>query len=123
MQSSRPLKTSWLVTWEWMGDHARIEKGKEIVAVFNYTWSGERVRLLVEQLYLSFGNSVWDMIKVARNKRGNPYPAEFENVNGVPWHGSIRCGHNPSLHARLVRNLHVILHDDGSQEYHWEEIS
>lgn len=99
-----------------------MEKEKKIVAVLNYRWTGKRVRSLVEQLYLSFGHSIWDMIKVAGNRRENPYPAEFETIEGVPWQCSIHCGHNPSLHARLVHNLCVVVRDDGSSEQTWEEI-
>jgi hypothetical protein len=121
MQARSPLKTAWLVTWEWSGDHARVEEEKRIVAVLNYRWTGERVRFLVEHLYLSFGQSVWEMVAVARNKRGNTYPAEFDTINGVRWQGSIRCGHNPSLHARLVHNLRVVVHDDGSLKTTWDE--
>jgi len=57
----------------------------------------------------------------ARNKRGNPYPAEFESIDGIRWQGSIHCGHNPSLHARLVHNLRVVVHDDGSLATTWDE--
>lgn len=121
MQARSPLKTAWLVTWEWIGDHARVEEEKRIVAVLNYRWTGERVRFLVEHLYLSLGQSVWEMVSVARNKRGNTYPAEFDTINGVRWQGSIHCGHNPSLHARLVHNLRVVVHDDGSLETTWDE--
>ena len=121
MQSKPPLKMAWLVTWEWTGDHARVKKEKEIVAVLNYRWRGQKVRSLVEQLYLSFEQSVWEMITVAHNRRGNTYPAEFETIEGVHWRESIRCGHNPSLYARLVHNLRVVISDDGSLETTWEE--
>ncbi len=121
MQSRPPLKTAWLVTWEWSGDHARVDKEKKIVAVLNYRWTGERVRSLVEHLYLSFEQGVWEMIAVARNKRRNPYPAEFETINGIYWRDSIRCGHNPSLYARLVHNLRVVVSDDGKLQTTWDE--
>lgn len=122
MQSLGPLKTAWLVTWVGTEPHARVEKEKQIVAVLNYRWTGERVRSLVEQLYLSSENSVWEMIKAARNRRENPYPAEFERFQGIPWRDSIHCGHNPSLHARKVRNLRVVVLEDGSSKPDWDEI-
>ena len=121
MQSKPPLKTAWQVTWEWSGDHARVEKERSIVAVLNYRWTGERVRSLVEHLYLSYEKSVWEMVAVARNKHVNPYPAEFEFVEGIRCQRLIRCGHNPSLYARLVHNLRVVAHDDGKLETTWDE--
>ena len=116
MQTTRSLKSAWLVTWEWVGDHARVDEEKKLVAVFNYRWSGKKVFDLVEQLYIALEYGLWDKIGVARNKRSNPYPAEL----GAK--GEVHCGHNPSLRARRVRNFRVVVNDDGTHQKSWEEI-
>ena len=122
MQSTRPLKTAWLITWEWAGDHARVDEEKKVVAVLNYRWTGKKVRDLVEQLYIAFEYSDLDKAGVAQNKCSNPYPAKFGTLNNIPWQGEVDCGHNPWLHARRVRNFHVVVNDDGTHQTRWDEI-
>jgi hypothetical protein len=41
---------AWLVTWEWAGDHAK--RTDKVVAIFGPRLGGERVRELVEFLYV-----------------------------------------------------------------------
>lgn len=115
MQTTRPLRSAWLVTWEWAGDHARVDEEKKVVTVLNYRWSGEKVRDLVEQLYIALEYSPWDKAGVAQNKRRNPYPAELAR-------GEVHCGHNPWLRGRMVRNFQVIISDDGTHQTTWDEI-
>jgi hypothetical protein len=123
MQSTRILKTAWLITWEWAGDHARVDEAKRVAAVLNYRWGGDKVRELVEQLYAAIEYNAWDKAGVAQNNRSNPYPARFGNLdNNIPWLGEVHCGHNPWLHARRVRNFQVVIEDDGTKQTRWEEI-
>lgn len=117
-----PLRTCWVVTWEWMGNHARVEEDKKVVAILNYRWPAGRVRDLVEQLYASISYGPWDKVRVARNRRSNPYPAEFRRIRGVPWEGQILCGDNPWLYARRVRNLKAVAPRQGTSHAIWEEI-
>lgn len=57
----------------------------------------------------------------AKNRTFNPYPAEFERVNGVTWEGQITCGHNPWLFARLVDNLANTGEPDDEATVVWTE--
>jgi hypothetical protein len=95
------LRSAWLVTWEWSGDHARVED--PVVALFNYRWPGETVRLVVEQIYSALKHSISDKFAVARNRKNTPYPAQARDIDGVPWLGEISCGNNPWLRARSLR--------------------
>ena len=122
MHTTRPLKSAWLVTWEWIGDHAHVEESEKIVAVLNYRWSSEKVRDLVEQLYAAFKYGPSDKAAVAHNKKTNPYCAKFGSISGVPWGGEVMCGHNPWLYARSVKNFRVKVRDDGTQQCLWEEV-
>jgi hypothetical protein len=61
------LRSAWLVTWEWSGDHARVED--PVVALFNRPWDGKAVRLIVEQLYSALKYSISDKFAVARNRK------------------------------------------------------
>jgi len=115
--------TTWLITWDWIGDHARMDEGKKVVAVLNYRLGSNEVRELVEQLYMASEYSDREKIEIALNMRPNPYVAEFEKINGVPRHGEVRCGHNPHLYARKVRNLRVVVNDEGLEQALWDEMS
>jgi hypothetical protein len=43
------MKT-WLVTWKWAGNHAKVEN--PIAAILSFRLSGKRVREIVEQIYV-----------------------------------------------------------------------
>ncbi len=40
---------AWLITWEWRGDHARVEN--DVATILNYRLRGTTVRSIVELLY------------------------------------------------------------------------
>ena len=105
MQSTRPLRSAWLVTWEGVGNHAAVDEDKKIIAILNYRWTGERVREFVEQFHIATTSNPWDKSALAYDKRSNPYPALFGTIQGIPWSGEVFCGHNPWIYARKVKNL------------------
>jgi hypothetical protein len=120
-QSNRRKRgiTAWLVTWDHIGDHAK--PPTRIAAILNPRWSSERVREIVEILYVNSNYCPSERIGYAKNKSFNPYPAEFDRLRGVPWLGRIFCGHNPFLYARVVDNL--VAPDEGFDETQvtWDE--
>lgn len=112
----RAQMKAWLVTWEWLGDHAK--RDEVLAGVFNPRWGAERVRELVEFIYAQ-EYSLGERANLARG-RANPYPAEFGTLGGKPWSGEIYCGHNPFLRARLVDSL-SIERVDGKEKATWQE--
>ena len=122
MKTSSPLKSAWLITWEAAGEHARVNDEKKVVAVLNYRWTGRKVREFVEQLYASLEYSPSDKVRVARKSLDNPYPAQFGQAGGAPWPAEVLCGHNPWLRARCVKNLRVVVGDDGVHHLEWDEL-
>jgi hypothetical protein len=101
---------AWLVTWEWCGDAKRDQK---VAAIFRPQLSSERIRELVEFLYLRSEYSVAEQIRYTVHPKQNPYRARFGTLDGIPWTGDIQCGHNPWLFARLVDELTVGQLPDG----------
>ena len=110
---------AWLVTWEWNGDHAKVDN--PIVAIINPRKSARRVLELVEQLYVINTFSFEEQMGYANNRKFNPYPAQFGNVEGIQWEGQIFCGHNPWLFARKVSNLHTESWKSGEGKLVWDE--
>ena len=98
-------KKAWLVTWEWSGDHVRVEQ--RIVAIFRPQLSGHRVLELVAHIYAVLKYTPRERLASALNPKANPHPAQFGQVdNGEgTWTGEVICGHNPWLRARLVDDL------------------
>lgn len=109
--------SAWLVTWE---STSPLDRNK-IVAVFRPQLAAEKIRQIVEALYSSSVYTDREKIRWALKSKENPYPAEFDRINGVPWQGRIHCGHNPYLFARLVDELRVESREDGSEETVWDE--
>jgi hypothetical protein len=116
---NRKMK-AWLVTWEWVGDHAK--RDEKIAAIFNPRFSAQHVRELVEFIYLSSEYSLSERMDCARNRSHNRYPARFgQTPEGVPWWGEIDCGHNPFLWARMVDDFMVETDEDGKEKPSWKE--
>ncbi len=111
--------TAWLVTWAWIGDHAKREN--EIVTVLSRRLSPERVSEILEILYGNEYYNLEERVSFAKNRKSNPYPAQYDDIGGIPWRDRILCGHNPFLVARLVDNLYVTRDADGREYLKWEE--
>lgn len=109
---------AWLVTWEWSGDHAG--RDDKVAAILNPRLRSERVRQIVEFVYLS-QYCLSERIAFMVHPEKNPYPAKLLNVEGLPWEGEIHCGYNPFLRARLVDDLVVRCSDDGKEVPSWKE--
>ncbi len=69
----------------------------------------------MEQLYLVDNATSDEKINYAKNKEF-AYLAYYDNINGVPWHSSILCGHNPYLWGRMVANVRIV-----NDRLEWEE--
>jgi hypothetical protein len=111
---------AWLVTWEWCGTHAK--RADKIAAVFSPRLGAERIRALVEFLYMQDQYTVGERMAFVLRNRPNPYPAEFGSApDGVPWTGQVSCGHNPFLQARLADDLSVECDLDGNEKVTWKE--
>jgi hypothetical protein len=122
MQSSTKHKkgiSAWLITWEYAGEHAKPER--KIAAILNPRWSSDHVREYMELLYTSLCYTISERIAYAKNRSFNPYPAEYQRENGIPWQGQITCGHNPWLFARLVDDLAAKGDPDEEEQVQWSE--
>src|SRR5258708_6583564 len=116
MEKTRTFKKAWIIKWS----SFRSLADNKVIAILNSRISSERIQKTVQQLYISFKYSPLDMI----NHFNDPPPILFaESKNGFRWLYSFSCGEDdPFLDARLVRNLYVVLADDGSEKVRWEEI-
>jgi len=116
------MRSAWLITWSWIGDHAAVPEDEMVVAIVNYRRNGQYVKDLVENIYIERTSSPTEKLAYAKDRKSNPYPARYGNIGGVPWHGRIFCGHNPYLYARLVDNLRVVT-SRGKEKLSWDERS
>ena len=110
---------AWLVTWEGSGNHEELEK--PVVVILSWRYSPERVRKLVEQMYINHTATIGKQLAFAKNKKRNPYPAYYDTYRGANVTWQIFCGHNPWLHARLVEELHLEGNDYEKQKLSWIE--
>ena len=120
MRTRRPPKIkAWLVTWDWVGDHTK--RHNKVAAILNPRLSAHRVREFVELFYINTCYSLSERTAYVANKKNNPYPAEFMDINGVPWMGAIHCGDNPWLYARRVNDLVIGRDGRGKEIAIWKE--
>lgn len=110
---------AWLITWEWAGDHAKVKN--PIASIMNSRISGERMREIVEQIYVNERYSLSERAAYAKNKKSNPYPAYFGTFKGVHCLWEVYCGHNPYLYARLVSDLKIEEDRNGKEVISYKE--
>jgi hypothetical protein len=110
---------AWLITWEWCGDHAKVKN--QIAAILNYRLPGKKVKEIIELIYVNTYYSFRERLAYAKNKKDNPYPATFDKINGISWTGSITCGHNPYIYARIVDDLKVTKDKNEQESLSWKE--
>jgi hypothetical protein len=117
MTRSRRRKgiAAWLVTWEALGPRAEAEIKDPVAAVLDPRLPGRRVTEIMELLYANAFYDLDERLDLVRRKHGNPYPAQFDVIDGAMWEGHITCGAHPFLEARRVDGLRVE-RDGGGQQ-------
>jgi len=111
---------AWLVTWEGSGNHAELES--PVAAILSWRYSPERVRRLVEQMYINQTSTIGEQMIYAKNKKKNPYPAYHTTTSkGAEISWQIFCGPNPYLHARFVEDLRLEEDENKRQRLSWRE--
>ncbi len=98
---------AWLITWEWLGDHAAVED--RIAAILQPRLSQRIVGEIVECLYAIHTYSPAELAYYAKRPKENPYPAQWDN-------GFCFCGHNPSLTASYVHGLIITKDSESGHE-------
>jgi len=96
---------AWIIIWQWMGDHAAMEK--PLVKIVSARCSPETVRQYVQFYYSSTIYSPDEQMRHSRYNKPEepPYIAEYERLSGVRYQGRITCGHNPYLEAFIADNI------------------
>ncbi len=104
--------SAWLVTWEWIGNHAK--RKDKIAAVLNWRLTRERVAEIIEMIYANEYYTLEERVAFAKDRKLNPYQAQYAA-------GRISCGHNPFLEARLVDNVYVTKDFEGCEQLMWQD--
>jgi hypothetical protein len=111
---------AWIVTWEWIGDHAA--RSPKIVSVLSPRLGARTVQDYIERLYADLHYSLEERARIAKTPTSNPYRAEFIRLQSGPrFEGRIECGHNPWLYGRLVDDLKVERDEAGTEHATWAE--
>lgn len=118
---TKPLKSAWLLTWEWIGENKRPPCGEKVLALLSGRWSPVRVSELVEQFYVALTSDPAGKLSIARNRTANPYPIMYGNVGGIPVADQMHVGHNPWIGARRVRNVRLAT-VNGQDQLVWDEV-
>jgi hypothetical protein len=111
-----PLKATkvWLITREFTDGRAG-----DVVTFISGRKSSGTVMELMEQLYLGNECTTYEKLHYTKNKKNNPYPAEYHRRNGIPYSGLMFCGLDPFYKARKVENVVVDIEGISC----WDELS
>ncbi len=99
------LKCAWVVTWFGSNTHTRPP-----IAVLDYRLGYRSVRDIVQLLFAVHQYTPEEQMRYVKSPKDNPYPAM------VSLFQRVTCGHNPSLFARQVSDLHM-----EGEELKWTE--
>ena len=103
----RYKQKAWLLTWEWIGEHAAVED--RVAGILRPRISRKKITEIVEYIYAFHVYSLSELAHYAKRPNDNPYKAQWEN-------GCCYCGHHPSLHANYVHDLVVVEDPDSGLE-------
>lgn len=117
----KKIKSAWLITWEWFGEHVKVDNEKRIVSIVNYRKSHKYIYDLVGDLYTSHTTSVSEKLAFAADNKKTVYPPYYLVKNGITYADIIHCGDNPFLYARRVQNL-MIDEKSPDKALTWEEL-
>lgn len=109
-------KRAWLVRWESTEEPVQEQS---IIAIFDSRKSSDFVADFVQQFYISHTCSIEEKVHYSSHSKEFPYQVEYERVRGAPWLGSMSCGHNPFITARVVEHLSLATSKDGATSLHW----
>jgi len=112
------LRSAWLITWERVGT---VITKRKIAAIFDSRLAPETVRKRVESMYLNRSPFISDRISYIKHRANNPYPAEYDSVNGISNISRIHCGASPWLFARRVDDLCVRVDKSNREFITWTE--
>ena len=115
---SSKIKRAWLITWEWVGESAKVDD--KVLAIMDYRLSYNTMRDYVERLYIIHFYTYFEQIDFAKYRSKNLYPARIVTDNHKRC-GKITCGHNPYLLARFAYNLHTYMDENGIEYLSWDE--
>ncbi len=91
---------AWLLTWEWIGDHAAVED--RIAGILRPRLSRDVVGEIVETMYSVHVGYISELVYWSRRPQEKPYKAKWDQNQCHCF-----CGGNPSLHAKYVHHLKV----------------
>lgn len=112
---------AWLITWQWFGNHAKVDD--PLVTVFSARKPAKSIAEFVETLYLMTSCTAEGLAYFLNRANKIPYKAvEGEIINGIPHGDRIRCGHNPWIYARKVSKLTIEINKGkGTEIISWQE--
>jgi hypothetical protein len=105
--------SAWIVTWDWSGDHAAMDR-PEILAFFPPSTDIGFIRQFVENLLAEKTFTLDERVHWTANPDVRPYKATVEK-------GHVHCGHNPMLFARIVDDLAIMQEESGKLVGAWKE--
>jgi hypothetical protein len=118
-RAARGVK-AWVLHWEVRpGGPAPIAQDGEVVAILSSRMGVEKVKEVLERLYMQRAFSLAELVMFRRSGSG-PYPVHSNvYVHGIEVSGlGYECGHNPVLIARLAERVRAISED----VIEWEEV-
>lgn len=113
-------KKAWLITWEYKEQKAF--SSDNLISIFDSHIGCERIANFIEQYYMANKFTLENKFFFSFRKNLNPYPVVYSRTNdGIQYVGDMKCGENPYIHARVVKNLNIIKNGN-TYTLKWDDI-
>jgi hypothetical protein len=125
---------TWLITWEWTRNHAKVDDEDNIVAILDARTSERTIEELIKRLYVSKMFTYQEQLAYLKSNKDNRPLVQHgvvkvdqnlrEKASLPPWvpvADQIICGENPWLWARIVHQVEAYLDLDGREHLRWKE--
>ena len=111
-------KSAWIIYWNYA--EKKFDQS-HIIAIFDSRNSNRCIESFIIHHYLAHQGTLEEKVYFSSHIKEYPYKVEYEKINGVKWSGSMSCGHNPFITARIVRNLCLSYKDKDDEIIHWDD--
>lgn len=117
---TKTKEKAWLITWEDKNNLSfSVDK---VIAIISSRVGSDKIASFIEQYYMVNNYTLENKFFFSSKSKFNPFSVIYAKTDeGLSYTGDMKCGNNPYIHARIVKNLKYIF-KDSQEQLNWEDI-
>lgn len=117
---TKTKEKAWLITWE---DNNNLSFSVDkVIAIISSRVASDKVATFIEQYYMANNYTLENKFFFSSKSKSNPFSVIYAKTDeGLSYTGDMKCGNNPYIHARIVKNLKYIF-KNSQEQLTWDDI-